>query len=263
MPLLEPAIGEDRRRWAEVATNVLAAQGIPRPELAVLLAGKAEPKDWPLRPSLFLAQAALRKLKASPETDTLLIQTWIAEAPLHGWGSANSLVEYADHPVTTETLRQALDNDLSGSSYIALVLVRSGNRDILPNALVRALKVADRPDAAYDDLQGAAALLRDYGSDSQLKQLADLVWKYQAQDKNFYHLLWQYATEGGNAREARVLAVVLRDRRTVFDETRYCDIAAGVLEKAAGQHFGAGGKTLRERDDAVARALAWVKSQGL
>jgi len=263
MPVLEVMIGENGQRWAEVAANLLAAQGIPRPSTADLLVGKVEPKDWPTRASLFLAQAAFRKLRPSPETDTLLIKTWIAEAPLNAWGSANSLIEFADNPVTTETLRSALDNDVRGSSYIALVLVRNGNRSILPDALSRALKVADRPDADSTDLQGAAALLRDYGSDQQLKQLAILVRKYQSLDEKFYRVLWQYATEAGNPREARVLAVVLRDRRTVFDDTRYCDFAVGVLEKAVGQHFGPRGKAMKERDDAVSRALAWIESQGL
>jgi hypothetical protein len=263
MPTLEPAIGTDRQRWADVATSLLAAQGIPRPSVADLISGKTESKDSPLRGSLFLAQAALRKLGASPEADTPLIKAWIREAQWNAWGSANSLIEYAANPVTIETLQSALQNGLSGSSYIALVLVRNGNRAILPDALTRALKVADRPDADSTDLQGAAALLRDYGTDQQLKQLADLVRKYQAQDRKFYGVLWQYATESGNPREARVLAVVLGDRRIVSGETRYCDFALGVLERAVGQHFGTGGKTVQQRDDAVSKALAWLKSQGL
>jgi hypothetical protein len=263
MPLLEATIGDERQRWAEVATSLLAAQGIPRPATTDLISSNVKQKDWPLRPSLFLAEAVLQKLKASPETDTLLIETWIADAPSHAWGSANSLLEYADHPVTTETLRRALRNDLGGSSYIAWTLVRNGHQSTLPEALERALKVTDRPDADLTDLQGAAALLRDFGSDEELKQLASRVRKYQATDRKFYGVLWQYATESGNPREARVLAVVLRDRRIVSGETRYCDFAVGVLEKAVGQHFRAGGKTLRERDDSVSRALAWLEAQGI
>ena len=263
MPLLEPAIGEDPRRWAEVATNVLAAQGIPRPSAADLLLAKGELKGWPGRQSLFLAQATLQKLKASPETDSLLIKTWIEEAPLHAWGSANSLLEYGDNPVTTETLRQALQNDVAGSSYIAWTLAKTGHQAVLPEALTRALKVADRPDTDPTDLHGAAALLRDYGSDQQLKQLAGLVRKYLTADRKFYHVLWQYATESGNPREARVLGVVLRDRRIVSGETRYCDIAVSLLQNAVGQHFGTRGETIKERDDAVFRALAWIESQGL
>jgi hypothetical protein len=263
MPLLQSAVGDDRERWAEVAANLLAAEGIPRPTVADLLSSKAEPKDWSGRHSLFLTHAALQQLKASPETDTLLIKTWIAEAPLHAWGSATCLLEYGSHTITTETLRQALRNDVAGSCYIAWTLARNGHRATLQEALARALKVADRPDGDFTDLQGAAALLRDFGSDRQLKQLAGLVRKYQTRDEKFYGVLWQYATEDGNPREALVLAVVLRDRRIIFDETRYCDMAVGVLDRAVGQHFGSGGKTLKERDDAVSRALAWLKSQGL
>jgi hypothetical protein len=267
MPLLGSLIGDDRERWADVAANVLAAEGIPRPSTADLLSSKVEPKDWPGREGVFFAQKALQKLKASPETDALLISTWIAEAPLHAWGSANSLLEYGGNPTTTETLREALRDDLAGTSYIAWTLARNGHQATLPEALARALKVADRPDADGSDLQGAAALLRDYGSDQQLTQLAGLVRKYQTADRKFYQMLWQYATESDNPREARVLAVVLRDRRVAFREIRYCDLAVGALERAAGQQFRAGlptdDQTPVERDQAVSRALAWLASQGI
>jgi hypothetical protein len=255
VPLLEPAIGDDRGRWAEVAANLLAARGIPRPTIADLLSATSDRKD--------LAQTVLQKLKASPDTENLLIEKWITEAPLHAWGSANSLLEFGDNPLTTEMLRQALRNDVSGSSYVAWTLVHNGHQATLPEAVTRALKLVDRPSADYNDLQGAAALLRDYGSDRDLRQLAAVVRKYQIQDKTFYSVLWQYATEAGNPREARVLGVVLQDRRILYGETRYCDFALGVLEKAVGQSFGSNGKTTIERDEAVSRAMAWLKSQGL
>ena len=60
-----------------------------------------------------------------------------------------------------------------------------------------------------------------------------------------------------------MLAVVLRDRRIAFNETRYCDLAIGVMEKAANQRFGSGGKTVNERDAAVSRALAWLQIHGV
>jgi len=262
LPLLKPLSGDERQRWAEIVTDVLATYGTPRPSVADLLSAQAEPKG-PGLPNLFLAQAALRELKASPETDALLIKTWIAEGPLHAWGSAGCLLEYADNPITIDTLRQALRNDLAGSSYIAWTLAHAGHLAILPEALARALKVADRSDVDFTDLQGAAPLLRDFGSDRELEQLAALVRKYQTADPKFYGVLWQYATENGNPREARVLAVVLHDRRKLSGEIRECDFAVGVLEKAVGRQFGAGGKTLKERDDAVSRALAWLESQGL
>ncbi len=268
MPLLEPVIAEDRQRWAEVATNILAGEGIPRPIIAELLSGNPQPADLRYRKSLLLAQAALRKLGASSDTDTLLIKTLIAEAPLHAWGSGATLAEYANNPVATETLRQALRADLPGSSWIAFGFVRGGHRDVLPDALVRALKVADRPGADGTDLQGAAGLLRDYGSDRDLDKLAALVQKYQTRNKRFYSVLWQYATEAGNPREARVLAVVLRDRSLLYElpnygPVRYCDFAVGVLERAVGQHFGTGAVTQSGRDQAVEMALSWLRSQGI
>jgi hypothetical protein len=231
--------------------------------VADLLSGKAQPKDWSDRRSFFLAQIALQKLKASQETDALLIATTIADMPAHAWGSTNVLLEFADNPVTTEGIRKALRDDVAGSSWAAATLVRNGNRSLLPEALARALKVADRPNDDSGDLQGAAELLRDYGSDQDLKQLAALVRKYQTQDEKFYNRLWQSATLSGNPREARVLAVVLQDRRIDFGDYRYCDYAVGVLGRAAKQDFVAGAKTLAERDAAVARALAWIASQGL
>jgi hypothetical protein len=263
MPLLEAAIGDDRGRWAEVAANLLAAQGIPRPSVAELLAAKADPKSSPGGPRFFFARATLQKLGASPQTDSLLIDRWIAEAPLNAWGSATSLVEFGDNPETTELLRKGLRDDVAGSSYIAWTLVRNGHQATLPEALTRALSVVDRPDSDYNDLQGAAALLRDYGDDAELKQLAGLVRKYHIQDDKFYQVLWQDATEDGNPREARVLGVVLLDRRISFGETRYCDFALGVLERAVKQSFSSGGKSTKERDEAVSKALAWLKSQGL
>jgi hypothetical protein len=82
--------------------------------------------------------------------------------------------------------------------------------------------------------------------------------------EKFYGTLWQYATVAGNPREARVLAVVLHDRRTVpGGGGRYCDFALRWLERAVNQRFSSGGETVKERDDAVTRALEWLKSQGL
>ena len=273
MRFLEPIIGNDRQGWAKVVTNVLAGRGAPRPTVSnlfsdkPLLADKQPPYDWHAEQGMMLVRAALRKLGQSPETDALLIKTWFADAPWHAWGSGISLVEYAKNPVTTETLRQALKSDVVGSSSIAWTLVRNGNRDVLPEAVERALKLTDRPAADPGDLQGAAMLVRDYGSDQDLDQLAALVRKYQTLDRNFYGMLWQYATEAGNPREARVLAVVLSDRRVVPNSStagfRVCDYALGELEKAVGQNFGGGAAGTAERDAAITKAQAWLKSQGI
>ncbi len=119
------------------------------------------------------------------------------------------------------------------------------------------------PTGDYTDLQGAAALLRDFGNDQQLRQLAAVVAKYQIRDREYYNVLWQDATFGSSPREARVLAVVLRDRNPMPGlDMRVCDFAVGVLERAVGQKFGSRGKTLAERDEALSRALAWLAMNG-
>jgi hypothetical protein len=246
LPLLRSAIGNDRQRWAEVAANLTAAEGIPR---------TIEPRS--------LRQAALQMLRGYPYTTALLVESWISEAPLHAWGSAMSLVGYGDDPIVDDALRRALQDDVDGSCYIAWTLARNGHRATLPDALDRALRVVNRPNSDRTDLQGAAALIRDFGSDAQLAQLAAVVRKYQAADRELYGLLWQYATQAANPREAPVLAVVLRDRRIAFKDTRYCDLAAGELERAVHQDFGSRGKTIEGRDAGVARALAWIASHPL
>ncbi|HEY7388554.1 MAG TPA: hypothetical protein VH640_08595, partial [Bryobacteraceae bacterium] len=217
----------------------------------------------PGRGNLPLLQAALRKLQPSPPTDDLLIRTWVADAPFNAWGSANSLVEYADSPVTTEAVRQALRNDLRGSSYIAMVLSAHGNKAILPYAVARAFRVIDDPKAFgsdFNDLQGAAGLLRDHGSDRDLARLAALVRKYQTLDPKYYSMLWQYATESDNPREIRVLAVVLADRRIVSGSIRYCDYALGEFNRLMKERFDIATASLPERDAAIARALAWIQA---
>ena len=266
MPLLEAVIGDNRQQWAEVAASLHAARGIPRPTVAELFAAKPEtpPKAGPLQGNLPLLQAALRKLQPSPETDDLLIRTWIANAPFNAWGSANSLVEYADSPVTTETLRQALRNDLRGSSYIAMVLANHGNKAIVPDAVARAFRVTDDPaglGADFNEVQGAAALLRDHGSDQDLTRLAALVRKYQTLDAKYYGVLWQYAIESDNLHEVRVLAVVLADRRIASGTMRYCDYALGEFDRLTKEQFDIAAASIPERDAVISRALAWIKAR--
>ena len=261
MPLMEPAIGDDRQRWAEVGTGLLATTGFPRPSISDLFSGDPNTRKGKMSGNnAFLAREALRRLGDSPETDNLLIKTLIADAPVHAWGSSGILPEFADNPLTIETDRQALKDGLQGSLSIACALVHSGHREILPESLGRALKVADEPSADRWDIECAGELLPNYGSDEQLRQLAKLVQKYQTRDREFYNRLWHSSTSSKNPRITRVLAVVMQDRNVLSDDLRVCDQAVVVLEWATGQHFGAGGKTLAERDEAVSRALAWAKA---
>ena len=265
MPLVEPLVRDNRQQWADIAAGLDAAMGMPRPVMADLFSAKsaiAGPAG-PYRGLLPILQAALRKLRPSPETDELLIRCWIANAPFNAWGSAGSLVEYADNPVTTESIRQALRNDVRGSSYISMVLVNHGNKALLPDAMARAFRVLNDPAGLgtdFNDVQGAAALLRDHGSDRDLARLAWIVRKYQALDEEYYRVLWQYASESANPRETRVLAVVFADRRIAWGSFRYCDLALGEFDRLTKQQFDIERASIPERNAAISRALAWIKA---
>jgi hypothetical protein len=171
-------------------------------------------------------------------------------------------VEYADSPVTT-ALRQALRDDLRGSSYIAMVLANHGNKTILTDAVLRAFRVTDDPKGRGTDsneVQGAAALLRDHGSDQDLTRLAAIVQKYQALGPKYYGVLWQYATESENPPEVGVLAVVLADRRVASGTMRYCDYALGEFDRLRKEQFDIAAASIPERDVAISRALAWIRA---
>lgn len=83
----------------------------------------------------------------------------IADAPWHGQRSGMALEEFATNPMTTGTLRRALKQDVAGSVGIALFLARKGHQDVLPDALARALRVADLPASGRTETQDAGSLL--------------------------------------------------------------------------------------------------------
>jgi len=258
IPLVQPMIGHNSQRWAEVGTSLLVSQPDNRPTIAELLAQRTVPA----RSNNALLQLAFQKLKANPETHSLLIHQLIAQAADQGWGASLSLVEYADDPVTLQALRKALADNVPGSFYIARYFAQEGHKAILADALAQALRVVDQPPGDRYNLPLAADLLRDFGDDSQFKQLVQLVRKYQTTNREFYNVLWRDAARGRNLRQARVLAVVLQDRQLAFDQTRSCDLALQILQSATAQSFGPTG-TEKERDEAVTRGLAWIKSHGL
>lgn len=263
MPPLERAIAGDQGRWVSVAANLAAAFWMPRPKVSDLLAGRPSEAEREKHPQFSLVAAVLRRISAIPGVEGQLIQNWITNAPHHVSGSGACLLEFGSRSEITQQLRAALRDDLEGTSYIASMLVQNGYRSVLPEALQRARRVADRPNALFDDLLAAANLLRDFGSEHDLKELAAIVRRHQSTGDAVYTPLWQAATGNGSPREVYVLAVVLRDQRVTRGEWRSCDAALPVLEKAVNQKFGANAETREERDHAIARALAWLRAHGV
>lgn len=231
---IESQVGDDRDRWADIATGIIAGTGVPRPTFAELRSSQADTPPWAP-----IVRTALLKLGASPETDILLIQKLLANAPINAWGSAGVLIEFGDNPVLIESLRKALRDDVSGSCEIASALAHIGHTAVLDDALPRAVRVLSQP-VRTPELQGAASLLRDFGSDAQLQQLAALARKYETADRDFYSSLWQFSVDNEHPpRNARVLEVALGDREPIkgINGMRVCDFAVGILARAVGEKF--------------------------
>src|SRR5215472_587038 len=149
LPLVESQVAkDDQDRWLDIATGLVTGGGTPRPTFAELRDPNAK-VDWAL-----IARTATQRLGDPAEADTRIIEKLLADAPINAWGAAMSLIEFGDHPVLIERLRQAVRNDVEGTSYIAWTLARNGHRAFLDDALARALRVCGRPRSNYTDLQG-------------------------------------------------------------------------------------------------------------
>ena len=160
------------------------------------------------------------------------------------------------------SLKTLLSRDPGGSIYVAWVLVRSGQRGFLPEALVAAVNLVSAPERVLmNRLQASSWLLRDYGSDRQFDVIPATLRRLRNQNEDAYRNLFGAINYMQSRRELRVVAVLIDDRRSGFGTLRYCDVAAGTVEKLSGQAFGFKQQTsLEERDRAVARAAAWLAS---
>jgi hypothetical protein len=147
---------------------------------------------------------------------------------------------------------------------LAYALVQVGHDELLPEALGRALRVADRPESHYNDITAAGNTVRDSEDERHLRAYAALVRKYQAGNPEHYRSLWQRATDPDTRTYAYVLAVVLEDRRVAFRGIRRCDLAVGYLERATGEDFGSNPEgPMSVRNQAIERAFTWLRAQGI
>lgn len=263
MPLLTERIANNRLRWAEIGSNLVAAHWVPLPNIAQMLAGEVDRRDSKFSERIHLTAEVLSRLGPGADSEALLIQAWVDDAPVHAERSGWALRNFAGHPLTIRLLREALQRDLEGMTKVAFVLASAGHTAFLPNALSSALRVVDQEDASGPELQNALELLQQHGTDADWRKLAALVRKYQSTDENRYRILWHGSTFPESARRARVLAVVMTDTRDTDRGERYCDQALERLERSMKRHFGPGGTTLSARDEAITSALAWLRARGL
>jgi hypothetical protein len=256
--LLDDAIGNNEERWLAVAASLVSSLGVPRPRLAEMLSSNVE-KDLSRGTMLPLLAHALQK-GAKREFPDRLITKLVEDAPVHAWGSANTLIEFKDSPVLIDRMGDSLRRNQGGAVTIAWFLVRNGQRAFLRQALAAALKLVINPGPVnISELHAASGLVRDYGDDAQFGALVATLRRLKTADAGQYRKLFGSAVNSENKREIELAAVLIDDLREGFPTMRYCDIAADTLRRLSGQDFGIGQKMTRpDWDRAVVRARAWL-----
>lgn len=255
--LLGAALGDHEERWLAVAASLVCSLGIPRPSVAEIMSGATE-KNPIHGPILVLLAHALEKSGKREFPDRLIIKL-VDDAHAHAWGSATTLVQFKDSPVLIARLRDALSRNQQGAVTIAWTLVRSEQRSVLPQALPAALNLVTNPGPVnMSELQAASALIRDFGDDTQFGALVATLRRLKATDFEQYRKLFGSAAHSQNMREIELAAVLIDDTREGFPPMRFCDVAAGILQRLSGRDFGVVQKMTRsDWDRAVSRARDW------
>ncbi|PYT27694.1 MAG: hypothetical protein DMG57_17475 [Acidobacteria bacterium] len=262
MPLLETAVASHEGRWIEIATSLLSSLGIPRPSVADFRSGKWRTGSRSVDGVDALIAAVLEKLPPSARTEEQLIYRLIDDSGVHSWGSAMSLIEFANHRALVEHLKGALSQRKPGTVYIAWTLVNNGQKGFLPEALAYAMQLIEQPGEGTTEMQAACPLVRDYGTDTQFHGLVAAIRKYQHTDVQHYQILFGYSLYSGkNPREQEIAAVLLEDKRPFASELRYCDIGLAEMNRITGLQFGTVTSSIEARDKGVSRALAWLRSK--
>lgn len=260
---LTAALPRGDPRWLDISTALLGNVGIPRQKLDDFIS--AGP-TVPLAPAS-LAARTLRELPESERREGIL-RNMLRYTPIHEWGSAVTLVpEFKDDPLLLELLPGYLHQHQKGAFLTASTLVNNGQTALLDLTLESALRVLTDKNVDYNELSAACRLLLDHGSDPQFEEYLKVLRESKVRDVRRYSQLWQVAWEGKSPRVVRILAVVLDDERVESQDgaVRYCDFAAGVLQRFSGQDFGVtqwDQMPLPQRNAAVARARAWMKQTG-
>lgn len=256
--LLDVAIGNDEERWLAVAVSLVSSLGAPRPKLAEIMLGAVEKESF--RGTILPLLAHALQKGAKREFPDRLITKLVDDASVHVWGSATTLIEFKDSPVLIKRLGDALSRNREGSVTIAWSLVRNGQRSLLRPALAAAQKLVMNPGAVnMSELLAASGLLRDYGDDDQFGALVATLQRFKTTDVEQYRKLFSAAAYSENKREIELAAVLIDDMREGFPPMRYCDVAAGTLQRLSGQDFGIGQNMTRpDWDRAVGRARDWL-----
>lgn len=259
--LLDAAIGDDEERWLAVAASIVSSLGIPRPSVTEIMSGTVH--NEPIRsPTLRLLARALERSGKREFPDRLIIKL-VDDAHAHAWGSATTLVQFKDSPVLIARLRDALSRNQQGAVTIAWTLVRNEQRAVLPQALPAALSLVMNPGPVnMSELQAASGLVRDFGDDTQFGALVATLRRLKATDFEQYRKLFGSAAYSENKREIELAAVLIDDTREGFLPMRFCDVAAGILQRRSGRDFGVVQNVTRsDWDRSVSRAREWLATR--
>jgi hypothetical protein len=241
-PMLEALMGSNDDKWLETAIALLGHLGIPQVSVTGLMAGRI-PSRFGNKSMPGLAGWALTK-GATRDYPSRLIRAVIAR------GLYEPLREFRDSPVLDTEMTLALRRRAPESMLVALNFIRSGKTSFWGEALEAATELAQKPaSVAAENLSPlifACKLIIDYGSEAQ------------------YRSLWRAINGSENKRALRLDAIVITDRRILTRDVRYCDTAAGDISRLSGEVFYAGsGASVAEREEGIARAITWLKSNKL
>ena len=245
-PMLESLLGSNDDQWLQTATALLQYAGV----------GSRTSQSISSIANWALAKGAAR------DYPNRLIPALIAR------GLDEPLKEFRDSPVFDADMIQALRRNAPQSMRLALNFIRSGKTSFLSEALAAASDLAQKPASAPTEdsaaILHAGKLIIDYGSDAQLDAMAASLRHFQATDEAQYRSLWQAINGSENERALRLDAIVITDCRIMGRDVRYCDTAVGDISRLSGQVFySPSGATLATKDEGVARAIAWLKSNNL
>jgi hypothetical protein len=194
-----------------------------------------------------------------------LIRCLLRNSPYYAWSAAQTLTDFKDSTVLIDELNDRLRRRTSGAITVASVIVKSGQRAVLPEALNLAERqVADPSQVLPSELRVAAQVLAVYGDNRQFETLVAALRRFRPEDETRYRDLWWGATSEQNERQLRLAAVLIDDQRPFGGTLRYCDFAAWRVQSLSGQRFGSGRleeMSLADRDRFVARAAAWLNGR--
>jgi hypothetical protein len=254
--LIRNAFGADDNVWLEGGCAFLGILGVPRNN-AELVYGEASPPFHGVRQLItWILWKGDRR-----DYPNRLIRCLLRNSGAYAWGAAVTLVDFKDSTVLIDGLNAAMRRNKPGSMTVAHFILNAGQRAVLPEALELAQRLVNTMSGHGPELQAAAQLILKEGDGRQFEALAATLARLKQEDENRYRELWGAAAYGQNRRELRLAAILIDDRRFGFGTLRYCDVAAGEVQRISGVSFGiAQQMTPAARDSAVAGAAAWLKA---